>query len=464
MKFSKILNIVYIVLLIFLMKIIINGTEITSQNDLLLVFSFTLLFCLINSYYFKINAHIAFIFFFIYIINFLIPFLFYLYFPEFVTGLLPKYEYREYGFWKTFAYLDLFIIISYFIFKKSTQLNKSIFRYKNLLSKKLIIFSLLILCLNILTNYFNLSAAISIFINPRIYLFFIILFYSISDKKKELNKYLNIFLLTFILTTVIGGSRSGVITVSLYFIIINLYAYKDLTFTKKQLFVGFIIVIVGLVSYPIATIFRIIGDQGLNANFELSIFFNNDAINPVVFLLSKIIQRFSLLEYSFILNNDLYNQQFFIDNFTIRNLVQSTIDIILPSSFSDVLVSNNLLANLSFDYSYSEIRNNWSSGNAFLLDFNRLYSYYFFVPLTVFVLYIYSCLIRIFNKNLLFYQLIRVFLIYNIFELFIFFGYDYLIRTLIHSLIPLFILYLIFNLSNFLSKENTNRLKNKFLQ
>jgi len=446
------------------MKIIINGTEITSQNDLLLVFSFTLLFCVVNSYYFKVNAHIAFIFFFIYVLNFLIPFLFYLYFPDFISGMLPKYEYREYGFWKIFAYLDLFFIISYFIFKKSTQLNKSIYRYKNLLSKKLMIFSLLILFLNILTNYFNLSAAISIFINPQIYLFFIILFYSISDKKKELNKYLNIFLFIYFISTIFGGSRGGMIVVVLYFIIINLYLHKDLTFNKKQLFVAFIIVIVGLVSYPIATIYRIIGDEGLNSNFDLSVFFNQDAINPVVFLLSKIIQRFSLLDYSFILNNDLYNQQFFIDNFTIRNLVESTLNITFPSSFSDVLVSNNLLANLSFDSSYREIRNNWSSGNAFLLDFNRLYSYYFFVPLTVFVLYIYSYLIRIFNKNLLLYHIIRIFLILKILELFIFFGYDYFIRTFVHSLIPILILYFIFDLSKFLSKENTNHLNNKFHQ
>ena len=458
MKFSKILNIVYVVLLIFLIGIIINGTEITSQNDILLVFLFTSLFCFINSYYFKVNAHIAFIFFFIYIVNFLVPFLYYLYFPDLITDLyfiLPKYEYREYGFWKIFAYLDLFFIISYFIFKKSTQLNKGIYRYKNLLSKKLMNFSLLILSLNVLLNYFNLLPVLGIFINPQIYLFFIILFYSISNKKRELNKYLNIFLFIYLISTVVGGSRGGMITVVLYFIIINLYLHKDLTFNKKQLFIALIIVFAGIMSYPIATIFRMINDK--NLIFDYSVFFKEDAINPVVYLLANIVSRFSLLDYSFILNNDLYNQQFFIDYFTIRNLVESTLNITFPTSYSDVLVSNNLLANLSFDNSYEEIRNNWSSGNAFLLDFNRLYSYNFFVPLTVFVLYIYSCLIRVFNKNLLLFHIIRIFLIFKIFELFVFFGYDYLTRTFVHSLIPILILYFIFNLSKFLSKENVNR-------
>ena len=231
------------------------------------------------------------------------------------------------------------------------------------------------------------------------------------------------------------------------FLIISLYLYGNFYIKKNQILGFSLLILIAFITYPIATIIRILADT--NSTFDLSVFFYSDTLNPFLFLANTVIQRISLLEYSFILNNDFYDTQFFDKYFTIRNLFLSTVDLVLPYSFSDVVATNNLLSNITYDFDYYEIKNNWTSRNAFILDFNHLYTKELFVPLTLLVLSIYSLLIRLFSKKLLLYHILRIYLIVHLFEVFIFFGYDYWIRSLIHGLIPVLILYFLFKLSRF---------------
>jgi len=452
MRFNKILNLINIILLSILLYFIIYGSVITSKYDLLLIFLFTSIFSFVNDYYSKINTHISFICFYVYVVCFLGPFVFVLLNPEMINknniiSLLPKYEYVEFGFWKTFAYLDLIFIFTHIIFKRSASLNLDIFNYSKLLNKKILQLSIFIILLNTLLSYLNIFSLFTVFFQSKIYLFFIVLFYVISEKKQELYKYFYFFIFLCITISIYGGSRGGIIGFLMVFLIISLYLYGNFYIKKKQIFYFSLLIVLAFISYPIATVIRIASDS--NLDFDLSVFFYADSFNPFLFLINTVLQRVSLLEYSFILNNNFYDPQFFEKYLTIKNLFLSTIDLVFPYSFSDVVASNNLLSNITYDVDYYEIKNNWTSRNVFLLDFNRLYTKQFFVLLTLFVLYLYSILIRLFSKNLLLHHILRIYLIVHLFEVFIFFGYDYWFRSLIHGLIPVLILYFLFKLSKF---------------
>ena len=185
-------------------------------------------------------------------------------------------------------------------------------------------------------------------------------------------------------------------------------------------------------------------DTGYYNSFSFNIIFSEYSIgsNYFEFLILQIVNRLKMIDYSYVIYNDLYNNLFFDQNLNFINFIKSFINITFPLNlFDEVLTSNTYLRSLNEDLSKSNLINDWSSYNSTFLDFNVLYFGIFgAIIISLMILYFYDFLIRIFNhRNTLFSNMIFVFLIIQLMSFFIFFGYDYFLKTLIHGFITILV-------------------------
>jgi hypothetical protein len=238
--------------------------------------------------------------------------------------------------------------------------------------------------------------------------------------------------------------------------LVLLYVKGDFILSLKNYFYILFFLFVAFLTYPIATIFRIINDSSGASNFSFDLLFNSYSVanNYFLFMVTSVVERLSLLNYSFYLSNDLYNPLFFKQYFTFNELLNSSINLIFPSDFNpNSIPSNTYLRALVDDSSFYDLKQDWSSYNAHIVDLNSLYNKNFSFIISIITISIYSLICKLFNRKSVILHLIYVFLILNIFNFFVFFGYDYMFKQIVHSVFGILLLWIILSLSNLNNKK-----------
>ncbi len=423
-----------------------DGYTLSSQLDGWIVLSITILFTFLNKIFFKKNPLYGFLSFYLYVIIYFIPFLYASFFSEKVQLIIPKYQYLEFGFFSSFLAVFIFLFCSNFIIHK-ISLNTEIFKKQNLkIDQYVFLFFNLLLISNVVFTYFEVFfyPFFYLIFNPQTILIFVIYFYLISEEKNKIFIFFLSYILIYIINSIYFGSRSGIFNVLIYYFILSCLIYKDYFLKFKSILNYFALFLFALISFPVATIFRVMKDTGYYNSFSFNIIFSEYSIgsNYFEFLILQIVNRLKMIDYSYVIYNDLYNNLFFDQNLNFINFIKSFINITFPLNlFDEVLTSNTYLRSLNEDLSKSNLINDWSSYNSTFLDFNVLYFGIFgAIIISLMILYFYDFLIRIFNhRNTLFSNMIFVFLIIQLMSFFIFFGYDYFLKTLIHGFITILV-------------------------
>ena len=465
MRISRILHL-YSLILILLMfyKVLLGEYNLSSNNDIYLIIMISIIYSFFNLYYFKYNSLISFICYYNYFINFLTPFVYIIFFEESILKLLNKYQFFEYGFFKIFLSVAIFSFFANYIFSKITTKKSIIENVNRRINLNLIRWIFFFLIGNILFSSLQLFfyPQFYLFFNPQLHILLFIYIYMISDSKNKLKLYFISFLIIYVVYTIFSGSRSGIFNVLIYSILVLLYTRGDFILSFKRYFYVLFFLSLALLSYPIATIFRIINDSYFTSNFSFQLLFNSYLVtdNYFQFMFTSIVERISLLNYSFYLSNDLYDPFFFNQYLTFNEFLNSSINLTLPYDINSISIpSNTYLRALVDDSSYFNLKQDWSSYNAYIVDFNRLYSKNFSFIISIIAISIYSFICKLFNKKSIISHLIYVFLILNIFNFFVFFGYDYMIKQIVHSIFGILLLWIILSLSKKKKRKNKLLLK-----
>ena len=460
MRISRFLHL-YSLALILLMfhKVLAGEYKLSSNNDIYLIVIISILYALFNLHYFKHNSFINFICYYNYYINFLTPFVFIIYFEESSLKILNKYEFFEYGFFQIFLSVAIFSVFANYIFAKIKSRKSVVENLNRRMNLTLIRWLLFFVIGNILFSSLQLFfyPQFYLFFNPQLHVLLFIYVYVVSDSKNKLKLYFISFVIIYILYTVLSGSRSGLFNVLIYALLVLLYVKGDFILSLKNYFYILIGLSVAFITYPIATIFRIMNDGTGASSFSFDVLFNSYAVanNFVLFMVTSIVERLSLLNYSFYLSNDLYNPVFFKQHFTFSELLYSSINLTLPSDINpNSIPTNTYLRALVDDSSFKNLKENWSSYNAYIVDFNTLYSKKLSFIVSIITISMYSFICKLFNRKSVIWHLIYVFLILNIFNFFVFFGYDYMFKQIVHSVFGILLLWIILSLSNSNNKEN----------
>lgn len=460
MRISRFLHL-YSLTLILLMfyKVIVGEYNLSSNNDIYLIIIISIIYSLFNLYSFKYNSFINFICYYNYFINFLTPFVFIVFFEEYVWKILNKYQFFEYGFFKIFLSVALFSFFANYIFSKIKSKKNVIENLNRRMNLKLIRWIYFFLIGNIIFSSLQLFfyPQFYLFFNPQLHVLLFIYIYIVSENKNKLKFYFISFVIIYIMYTILSGSRSGLFNVFIYSLLVLLYVKGDFILSLKRYFFISIFLLLAFITFPVATIFRIINDSSDVSNFSFDLLFNEFSVanNYFLFMASSIVERLSLLNYSFYLSNDLYNPFFFNQYFTFNELFNSSINLIFPFDFDSASIpSNTFLRSLVDNSSFFDLKNDWSSYNAYILDFNHLYNKNLSFVISIIVISVYSFICKLFNRKSVIYHFIYVFLILNIFNFFVFFGYDYMLKHIAHSIFGIILLWGILSLSNFNKKNN----------
>lgn len=460
MRISRFLHLYsFALILLMFYKVLAGEYNLSSNNDIYLIIIISLIYSFFNLYYFKYNSFINFICYYNYYINFLTPFVFIIFFEETIFKILNKYQFFEYGFFKIFLSVAMFSFFANYIFSKiKSQKNviENLNRRMNLNFTRWIFFFLIA---NILFTSLQLSfyPYFYAFFNPQLHLLLFIYIYMVSDSKNRLKSYLISYLIIYLIFTVISGSRGGLFHVLIYSLLVLLYVKGDFILSFKRYFSILIFLFIALITYPIATIFRIINNSSGVSDFSFDLLFDSYSVtgNYFIFMLSAIVERLSMLNYSFCLSNDLYNPSFFEQYFTFSEFFNSSINLTFPLDYnSNSIPSNSYLRSLVDDSSYFDLKYDWSSYNAYIVDFNHLYNSSFSFIISIITIIIYSLICKLSNRKSVLSHLIYIFLILNIFNFFVFFGYDYMFKHIVHGIFGILLLWSIVSLSNFNNEKN----------
>ena len=459
MRISRFLHLYsFALILLMFYKVLAGEYNLSSNNDIFLIIMISIIYSFFNLYYFKYNSFINFICYYNYYINFLTPFVFIIFFPESIFKILGKYQFFEYGFFKIFLSVAMFSFFANYIFSKIKSQKNVIENLNRRMNLNLIRWIFFFLIANILFSSLQLFfyPHFFLFFNPQLHLLLFIYIYMVSDSKNKLKSYFISFLVIYVIYTVISGSRSGLYQVLIYSLLVLLYIKGDFVLSFKRYFSISIFLFIAIITYPIATILRIINDSGVS-DFSFDLLFNAFSVtdNYFIFILSPIVERLSMLNYSFYLSNDLYNPFFFKQYFTFNEFFNSSINLTFPLDYnSNSIPSNTYLRSLVDDSSYFDLKYEWSSYNAYIVDFNHLYNSSFSFIISIITISIYSLICKLFNRKSLLLHLIYVFLILNIFNFFVFFGYDYMVKHIVHNIFGILLVWSILSLSNFNNKKN----------
>lgn len=460
MRISRFLHLYsFALILLMFYKVLAGEYNLSSNNDIYLIIIISIIYSFFNLYYFKYNSFINFICYYNYYINFLTPFVFIIFFEEKIFKILSKYQFFEYGFFKTFLSVAMFSFFANYIFSKIKSQKNVIENLNRRMNLNFIRWIFFFLIVNILFTYLQLSfyPYFYLFFNPQLHLLLFIYIYLVSDSKNKLKSYIIPFLIIYVIYTVISGSRGGLFHVLIYSLLVLLYVKGDFILSFKRYFSISIFLIIALITYPIATVFRIIKDSSGVSDFSFDLLFDAYSVtnNYFIFMLSAIVERLSMLNYSFSLSNDLYNPLFFKQYFTFNEFFNSSINLTFPLDYnSNSIPSNTYLRSLVDDSSYFDLKYDWSSFGAYIVDFNHLYNSSFSFTISIITILIYSLICKLFNRKSVILHLIYVFLTLNILNFFVFFGYDYMFKHIVHSIFGILLLWSILSLSNFNNKKN----------
>lgn len=448
MYISKLLlNVTYILVGILFCGLFNTYEGYIDKLDIITVSLCSLIIGYVNYTISESKAFFSFIIFYFYTLCYLIPITFFAHYPKYYTIWFGKYVYEEYSIAKIFILITVIILLLHLIFRKVSFNSLRKRRIKlNFITRKSTIFSILVLIFYIIFNqYFN-SSLIIIFFNIHALAF--ILMIGIVNQEFREKKYIYTFFTIYILSTIVGGSRGGILN-SIFTLFVLLTYFKGNIFLRKKYILNLsYILLIAVLTYPIATFLRYANDNGinfLNITYDVILISNASTFvsgtsETILILISRIIDRLDLFKYSYIIFNDLYDQSFFTANLNNINILKSSINLVLPGDYFDVLASNNFFANLLDDRSLYEIKNDWSSYNLSFFDYNFLrYGKFLgiftiFLTLSFFLFYLQN-LLKIKNISV---KIISLYILVSLLKLFVFFGYDYLIRDFIHNSLSIF--------------------------
>ena len=458
MRISKFLHL-YSLTLILLMfyKVLTGEYNLSSNNDIYLIIVISIIYSFFNLYQFKYNSLINFIGYYNYCVNFLTPFVFMILFEESIFKILPNYRYFEHGFFKVFLSVATFSFLANYIFSKIKARKGAIENLNERMNLNVIRWILFFIIGNVVFSSLKLFfyPQFYLFFNPQLHLILFIYIFMVSDIKSVLKPYFISFVIIYVLYTIVVGQRSGLFNVLIYSLLVLLYVKGDFVLSLKRYFQISIFLFIALISYPIATIFRISNDSIGGACFSFDLLFNAASVtdNYLIFMVTAIVERLSMLNYSFYLSNDMYDPLFFKQYFTFNEFFNSSLNLTLPFDYdSNSIPSNTYLRSLVDNSSHLKLKHDWSSYNAHIVTFNNLYSNRFYFIMSITAISLYSLFIKIFNKKSVVLHLITVLLIINIFNFFVFFGYDYMIKYIVHNVFGVLLLWSISSLPNSNSK------------
>lgn len=455
MTIKKIMLLITIILVIILAGGLFNlKPGYLDKIDIITISICSLVIAYFNTLFSEKKIFLSFIFFYFYTICYLIPVVYFAYYPELLTLNFGKYIYIPNSFANIFIFTTLSIVLTQLIcILIPFSSIKTRYISLQILTKNNIIIGIVFLILNYIINQIASISVFTIFFNVNAIAFIIIV--GIANEKTfniNIKPYLLIFFTLIILMSIFGGSRSGITNILFNTIVLLMFFKGNVFIEKKYLKYLIIIGILAISSYPIATFFRVAKDFGLNSsslsiNSILEYNSINSGINSIPFMFSRIIQRISLLEFSFVMSNDLYDPRFFKENLTFLNELKSLINLILPGTYFDVLNSNNYLINLTNNGTVNEIRDDWSSYNISFYYFNILQfgKYWGFIFTFLFFFLYISFLNHLFKKKTLILKMISIYLVASLITIFIFFGYDYYIRNTIHFISAMIVYLYLFN-------------------
>jgi hypothetical protein len=456
MNFSKLLLIIQCVIIFLFGGIFFTEyNQVITNSDLIITFFLTILFTITNYYISKRNVLICFLNFYTWNLCILIPFLYVIFFPDKLEYIIPKYMYLQYGFLFIFAKLYIFLAgISFlylFTFKKPLITN-SITESKALIIN---IFSIVVLLLNFLfirTQFIGYPYFYLIF-NPQVILILLIHIFICSSKSNKIRVSFCIYIILYVLSVTLEGSRSGIFNVFFIFLLLELYKNGDFFMKFRSIVLSIFVLLFSVASYSYATATRI----SRSVNYD----FNSDEIGKYLtidstsfeFILGQIVKRFSLIDYSYAISNSFYSKDFFNQNVNFLELFKSTINITFPANiFEKTLTSNTYLRSLNEDLSKGDLLYDWSSYNSTFYDFNFLYFNYFSILISFSIFWFFlKSLSRIHNN---FSSYFFSFTLIQISYFYVFFGYDYLIKNLLHGYLTVSFLTLLFSLNSLHKRPN----------
>ena len=408
-----------------------------DKTDIIIVSICSLIIAYFNNTATENKAFASFIIFYFYTLSYLIPIIFFAYNPEYYTFWFGKYVYIEFSVSQIFLLITVIIAFIHLILRiiPLISINNRKINF-NILTQKSSIFSIFFLILIILINQsFKISFFI-IFFNIQA-LAFILMVGLLNQEIKE-KKYVFIFFIILLISTIFGGSRGGILNVIFNFLVLLIFFKGNVFIQKKKILGVFYLLIVAVITYPIATFIRVAHDSGIDLSMISidSVLTSSSFVgsNPIAFILSRIIDRIDLFKYSFIIFNNLYDQSFFAENLSVINIFKSSINLVFPGDYFDILASNNYFVNLVNDSSVYEIKGDWSSYNLSFFDYNflRFGKYIGLLSIFFFFFFFFYFLNFIFKFKNLTAKIISVYLVSSLLKIFVFFGYDYFIRDVIH--------------------------------
>lgn len=442
-----------LIITIILVIILLGGLLTLKHGYLGKIDIITISICSLIIAYFNYSfpenkIFLSFIIFYFYTLCFFIPMIYFAYYPEFFTLNFEKYIYipnsYSYIFISTTSYIVLTQLICIYIPFSSI---KARYFSNQILTKNNIILGIILLILNFIINKIDSISFFTVFFNVNAMAFIIIV--GLANEKTfdtKLKPYLILFFTLIILMSILGGSRSGIIYI-LFNIIVLLMFFKgnifiEIKYLKYLIFIG----LLAILSYPIATFFRVATNLGLSysslsLNSILRLNSISSTIDPLPLMLNRIIQRINLTEFSFVVNNNLYDPRFIKENITFLNEIKSAINLILPGNYFNVLVSNNYFINLLNNSTVTDIKNNWSSYNISFYDYNvvQFGKYIGFIFLFLFFFLYISFMNSLLKSKKLILKMISFYLVISLITIFIFFGYDYFIRNAFHFILAMIV-------------------------
>ena len=427
-----------------------------DKTDIIIVSICSLIITYFNNSATENKAFVSFIIFYFYTLSYLIPIIFFAYYPEYYTLWFGKYTYVEFSISKIFVLITVIIALIHLILRITPliSINNRKINF-NLLTQKSSIFSIFFLIVIILINQSFTNSFFIILFNVQALA--LILMVGVLNQEIKEKKYVFIFFIVFVLSTIFGGSRGGILNVIFNFTVLLIF-FKGNVFIKKKYIVGvFYFLIIAVITYPISTFIRFANENGIDLlTISIDSILTSSSFvgsNPIEFILSRIVDRLDLFKYSFVIFNNLYDPSFFAENLSFINIFKSSINLVLPGDYFDVLASNNYFQNLVNNRSVYEIKDDWSSGNLSFFDYNILrFGKYIGILSIFFFFYFYFYFLNfMFKYKNLTVKIISIYLVTSLLKIFVFFGYDYLIRDIIHfsfaAITYVFILRLIKNRS-----------------
>ena len=209
-----------------------------------------------------------------------------------------------------------------------------------------------------------------------------------SENKKSLSFSFLIFILIYVLYTIFAGSRSGLFNVVFFTLLISLIHQQDFYIKTRRLITFLFLGAFGMIMYPIATLFRMARDQGVPFREIESIWYklttSRAGKDILLDILDMIVARFCMLNYSFLIDNNLFNESLFNKYFTFSAMFKSAINSTFPlNMYPDVITTSTYLRVIHENVNISQLRADWSSYSSILLDYNTLYFGKFSLVITI---------------------------------------------------------------------------------